>query len=205
MDAYLDIKLLPDPEFPATVLLNALYAKLHRALAKSKRRDIAVSFPGYRENPKPNPTSKASTKPTANLGTRLRLHGTSTALRELMALEWLQGMHDHLTLSDIAPIPAQVQHIAIRRKQAESDGERVRRRLIRRYAQRHNVSEAEAATHVPVAKPAEFLNLPFLMLKSQSTGQQFRLFINITPAQAEASTGDFNAYGLSQTATVPWF
>ena len=32
MDHYLDIRLLPDPEFPAPLLMNALFTKLHRAL-----------------------------------------------------------------------------------------------------------------------------------------------------------------------------
>lgn len=32
MDHYLDIRVLPDPEFSAQTLLEALFAKLHRAL-----------------------------------------------------------------------------------------------------------------------------------------------------------------------------
>lgn len=32
MDAFVDIALLPDPEFPATTLLNALFSKFHRGL-----------------------------------------------------------------------------------------------------------------------------------------------------------------------------
>ena len=32
MDAYLELRLRPDPEFSADLLLNALFAKLHRAL-----------------------------------------------------------------------------------------------------------------------------------------------------------------------------
>ena len=32
MDHYLDIRVLPDPEFGQVELLNALYAKLHRVL-----------------------------------------------------------------------------------------------------------------------------------------------------------------------------
>lgn len=32
MDHYIDILLLPDPEFPASMLMGALYNKLHKAL-----------------------------------------------------------------------------------------------------------------------------------------------------------------------------
>ena len=48
---YIDIHLRPDPEFPAHQLMAALFAKLHRALAKAQAGTIAVSFPGYRTVP----------------------------------------------------------------------------------------------------------------------------------------------------------
>ncbi|WP_365781323.1 type I-F CRISPR-associated endoribonuclease Cas6/Csy4 [Oryzomicrobium sp.] len=46
---------------------------------------------------------------------------------------------------------------------------------------------------------------PDATLRSASTGQQFRLFIEHLPDQAGASPGAFSAYGLSPTATLPWF
>jgi CRISPR-associated endonuclease Csy4 len=42
------------------------------------------------------------------------------------------------------------------------------------------------------------------MLHSQSTGQPFRLFLDHRPCDT-ASAGPFNTYGLSTTATIPWF
>lgn len=208
MDHYLDIQVLPDPEFPPSVLLNALYAKLHRALVSSGRRDIGVSFPNYRA-PETVPEAEVGSKPPkkthGSLGKTLRLHSTEHALSEFMAINWLQGMRDHLAVKGIEPVPAKVEHRVMQRKQAQSNSQRVRQRLIRRLAQREGISEAEASSKLPATLPEKLLPWPFLSLKSQSTGQAFRLFLELSPPQEQASDGKFNAYGLSQTATVPWF
>jgi CRISPR-associated endonuclease Csy4 len=185
MDAFLDIKLLPDPEFPQALLMNALFAKLHRALAEHGAGDVGVSFPGHGER---------------GLGGWLRLHGQAAALERLMALDWLKGMGDHTAVSAVAAVPAHTQHRVVRRVQAKSSVERERRRL----AARLGLSGEEAARRIPHTA-AETLALPYLTLKSQSTGQQFRLFVEHRPVQSQAISGPFSAYGLSPTATVPWF
>ena len=41
---YIDITLLPDPEFSHAHLLGALVAKLHRALVQGQTIDIGVSY-----------------------------------------------------------------------------------------------------------------------------------------------------------------
>ncbi|MEG1655801.1 MAG: type I-F CRISPR-associated endoribonuclease Cas6/Csy4, partial [Hafnia sp.] len=38
-----------------------------------------------------------------------------------------------------------------------------------------------------------------------STGQMFPLFIRQGKAQSHPQAGTFSSYGLSSTATVPWF
>ena len=45
MDHYIDIRVQPDPEFTASQLLNALFAKLHRALGQVADGKIGISFP----------------------------------------------------------------------------------------------------------------------------------------------------------------
>ena len=39
MNYYWEIRVLPDPEFKETVLMNALFAKLHRALVSCPEAD----------------------------------------------------------------------------------------------------------------------------------------------------------------------
>lgn len=187
MDAYIELQLLPDPEFPATLLMNALFAKLHRALVGNGEGRIGISFPDL--EPK-----------GAGLGKRLRLHGLTADLERLMAGNWLQGMRDHLACNPISKVPGNAQQRIVRRVQAKSSPERERRRLVRR----KGISQASAIESIPDSA-AERLILPYVLLSSQSTGQQFRLFIEHLPVQKEASPGNFSAYGLSSNASIPWF
>lgn len=187
MNYYVDIDLRPDPEFPPNQLMSALYAKLHRALVARDSADIGVSFPGF--------DAKAP-----HLGTCLRLHGELSAVSELMASAWLTSMRDHIETTDPAAVPGNSQFRIVRRVQAHSNPERMRRRLMRR----QQIDEAQARLRIPDST-AEFLELPFVQLCSTSTGQPFRLFIEHGPLRSEQASGTFSAYGLSPSATVPWF
>jgi CRISPR-associated endonuclease Csy4 len=187
MDHHIDIGVLPDPEFPPHQLMNALYAKLHRALAVENSTRIGVSFPGF--------SLKAP-----HLGTRLRLHGDVAALSALMASGWLTGMRDHVTLTPLTQVPETAEHRIVRRIQVKSSPERLRRRLMRR----HDLDAQQARQRIP-DEVAHMAKQPYVQLRSTSTGQSFRLFIDHGTPQSHAIAGDFNTYGLSQTATVPWF
>ena len=187
MDHYLDIRLLPDPEFPPSMLMNALFAKLHCALVDLDSTAIGVSFPGHSLEP-------------LTLGQRLRLHGEARALTNLTSRDWLRGMRDHTGLHGPARIPAGAMHRAVRRVQAKSSPERLRRRLI----QRKGIDHAAAREAIP-DQAAERLDLPFVTLQSRSSGQTFRLFIEHGPAQPEPTLGPLSHYGLGRGATVPWF
>ena len=76
MDHYIEIRVLPDPEFSEEMLMAALFAKLHRALGARGKGDIGVSFPLY----------------SLKLGDVLRLHVVAQALDELEALLWRHGL-----------------------------------------------------------------------------------------------------------------
>jgi len=187
MDSYLELQLLPDPEFPANMLMNALFAKLHRGLVSNGEGRIGVSFPDVEQK-------------GIGLGARLRLHGTAADLERLMSANWLQGMRDHLLCSPLSSVPANAAYRVVQRVQAKSSPERERRRLIAR----KGVSVESAVQAIPDSA-AEMLRLPYVLLTSQSTQQQFRLFVEHLPVQKDAVRGTFSAYGLSSTATVPWF
>ncbi|NML87275.1 type I-F CRISPR-associated endoribonuclease Cas6/Csy4 [Polaromonas sp.] len=187
MDHYVDIDVRPDPEFPANQLMSALYARLHRALAAQASAGIGVSFPGF--------DSKAP-----HLGTRLRLHGSLKDLATLLAVDWLAGMRNHVALTPPTPNPPAAQHRRVSRVQIKSSPERLRRRLMRR----HSLDEHEARQRIP-DNAVRLTQLPFLQLRSTSTGQSFRLFIEHGPLQSSVQPGTFNAYGLSQKATIAWF
>jgi CRISPR-associated endonuclease Csy4 len=187
MNRYLEIKLLPDPDFSAGILMNALFSRLHLALAAQRDVNIGISFPDWKPN-------------GLTLGARMRLHGKGGDLEKIMQRGWTAGVQDHTTVGAITVVPAHAGHRVVRRVQAKSNPERERRRVMRR----KNIS-AEAAREVIPDSAAQRLKLPCLILASRSTGQRFRLFIEHLPLQEQAVEGTFGTYGLSPTATVPWF
>lgn len=188
MDSYIDIRLLPDPEFAQNQLMSALFAKLHRALVQRRTHDIGVSFPRLQAKPH-------------TLGDHLRLHGTVQALQALMTLDWLSGMRDHVSVTDLQSVPAETQYRVVRRVQSKSNPERLRRRL----AKRHDLTEEQARERIPDTVENRLLGLPFVTLRSQSNGQNFRLFVEQGELLRQPLTGTFSAYGLSNAATIPWF
>jgi len=189
MHHYIDIHVLPDPEFPQHQLMAALYAKLHRVLTKVQSSTIGVTFPGYEVG--------AS---TASLGRTLRLIGPRLDLLRLMEMGWQQGMRDHVRVNANEPVPAGAAFRSLRRVQAKSSPERLRRRQMRR----HGLTEVQAREQVPDSA-AERLQLPFVTLSSTTTGQNFRMYFALGDTSPTEVKGTFNSYGLSQTATSPWF
>lgn len=184
---YIDMHLRPDPDFPAGQLMGALFSKLHRRLAALDATAIGVSFPEHRLKPR-------------DIGTYLRLHSVPNELDALMATAWLGGMREYAAISDIAEVPADAAHRTVSRRQFKTNADRLRRRRMHR----HNESEAEVLERIPDSVEQR-VPLPFVQVRSASTGQRFSLFIEHSPIQKTPTPGAFNAYGLSRTATIPWF
>lgn len=187
MDHYIELSLRPDPELSPAHVMAAVYAKLHRELVRSDRADIGVSFPRAGDG-------------RAGLGNTLRLHGNAVALGQLTESGWLDGMRDYVDAQGVQRVPEQCRYRRVSRVQAKSSPERLRRRQMRR----HGIDAQTAAARVPDSA-RETLRLPYIRLGSGSTGQQFLLFIAHGPLQEQPTQGQFNAYGLSQQATIPWF
>ncbi|MDP2369598.1 type I-F CRISPR-associated endoribonuclease Cas6/Csy4 [Rhodoferax sp.] len=187
MDHYVDLRLLPDPEFAQPHLMGALFSKLHRALVEQRGLDIGISFPGVQVAP-------------VALGDLLRLHGDQAALTALMASNWLTGMRDHVRATPVLAVPPKARYRVVSRVQAKSSPERLRRRQMRR----HGLDAEQALARVPDSA-AERLDLPYVQLRSQSTDQTFRLFIRHGALMDTANAGAFGVYGLSADATIPWF
>jgi len=183
---YLQLTLLPDPEFSSHMLMDALLNKLHRALVALKCEAVGISFPGWSQKPR-------------SLGEQLRLHGSEQALEQLMASNWLRGMNDHLERSPISLVPDIATPGIVRRRQFKTSADRLRRRRMKR----HGESYEQALAAIPASverKP----QLPFATLRSASSEQRFQLFIEQQPTN-QSQPGSFNSYGLSDNATVPLF
>ena len=183
MEYYLDIHLLPDPEFNEQDLLNALFAKFHRAMNNVAQGQVAVSFP----------------KVAKRLGDTLRLHGSKNALDVLMAENWLQGMKDYCLCSVITATPAVCQYRTVRRVQAKSAYNKRKRSVIKGW-----LTAEEAEKRIPDSQQRK-LNLPYLEMKSLSNGNRMRGYVEHGHLQAQPQQGTLNSYGLSNKATIPWF
>lgn len=189
MDHYINVRLLPDPEFPPDFLMGALYSKLHRTLYDLEADDIGISFPEHKEGVRKR-----------TLGTLLRLHANRQRLMHLLDTTWLKGMHDHVQVSEIQVVPDDVTYRTVTRKQFNTGGES----RAKRYAKRHEIP-IEEARELYAKVAARRIELPFAKISSRSTGQRFSLFIEHGHERREPLSGTFNHYGLSSSATVPWF
>ncbi|MHA3903478.1 type I-F CRISPR-associated endoribonuclease Cas6/Csy4 [Castellaniella sp. WN] len=183
----IDIRLLPDPEFSQAHLLGALYAKFHRALVGLGTHEIGVSFPQYSMQPR-------------TLGRIMRVHGGGDALNALLFTDWLRGMRDHVELGALSAVPKEVQHRRLLRRQFKTSADRLRHRRMRRKGETYE----QAAQAIPDSVEQQ-PDLPYVQLRSASTGQRFCLFLALGDPEPQAVAGEFNTYGLSSTATLPWF
>ncbi|MFC3909324.1 type I-F CRISPR-associated endoribonuclease Cas6/Csy4 [Legionella dresdenensis] len=183
MDHYIDISILPTPEFPETVLLNALYTKLHRALYDLAATNVGVSFPKYK----------------ITLGNIIRIHSGQAVLHNLLNLNWIGSMNDLCKVSMIMRVPMNSKFRNISRKQPTMSPSKLRRLI-----SRGSILEEEIQPYETKMHSKKFDN-PYIELISTSSGQRYRRYIEFGELLEQPVSGSFDAFGFSKTATVPWF
>jgi CRISPR-associated endonuclease Csy4 len=183
MDYYLDIHILPDPEFKKTVLMNAIYSKLHKALCDLHSTSIGVSFPKYE----------------VTLGNVLRIHGKESALNDLQGQNWLGGMSGYCNVSDVRRVPADTKFRTVSRKQTTMSQSKLNRLIKRGSISEEDIKKYKAKMF------SKGLDNPYIELASGSNGHKHRRYIEFGELQDNPVAGEFDQFGLSKTATVPWF
>lgn len=183
MNHYIEISILPDPEFPATVLMNAIYSKLHKALCDLGSSKIGVSFPKY----------------GITLGNVLRLHGEEAALSDLQGMNWIGGMSGYCNFSDIFTIPLASKFRTVSRKQSTMSQAKLRRLIKRGSISLEDIEQYQAKID------SKMLAGPYVELVSGSNGQRHRRYIEFGELIDEPIQGEFDQFGLSKKATIPWF
>lgn len=188
MNYYIEIRLLHDAETGLGFLWKKVFTQIHLALAERGNGGVGVSFPKYGDTVFP-------------MGDTMRLFAsTQDALATLNLGEWLARLRDYVAVSAIQKTPDNIKEYAqFSRKQVKTGKER----QARRYAKRHNMGYEEALKHFDTMEE-KVLNLPFIMLQSLSSAQEMKLFVEKQRTRTEVR-GEFNSYGLSKEATVPWF
>jgi len=183
MDHYLDIKIVPDEEVPVYFIRNKIYTKLHKGLSTLGSTDIGVSFPKYR----------------VKLGDVVRVHGNVDRLKELQAMNWLGGLSGYCHISDIALVSQHAKQRNISRIQSNMTEAKLRRLIKRGSFNPDNVQQYK------VKMFEQGLSQPYLELESVSNGHKHRRYIQFGEVLDNRVEGEFDAFGLSKVATVPWF
>jgi len=186
MNFYFEIKLLANVELTERILMNEAYAQLHTALATFKTTKVGFSFPGYSKQ---------------GLGATVRLHSDAEMLSNLLEYiennRYLRNLRDYMSITECLSVPTDCQYITFKRKQPSLSSAK-----IRRLNARGRIDNKQMQVMLSDQK---LLKEPFIRLKSTSTNQRYLLFIQQGKVVEEPITGDFNTYGLSKNATVPWF
>jgi CRISPR-associated endonuclease Csy4 len=183
MDHYIDLLIKPDTEMRLNVLLNTVYTKLHKALCNLHATNIGASFPGAQ----------------LTLGNLLRLHGTAAALGGLQSLNWLDPMQKYCRQGEVNPVPPMAKFRTISRRQPTMSPAKLRRLI-----KRDSISELEVKNY-KAKMFAKGLDVPYVELVSGSNSHRHRRYIKFGPLLTEPVDGNFDQFGLSKTATVPWF
>ena len=75
---------------------------------------------------------------------------------------------------------------------------------LNRLIKRGSITEADAQQY-RVKMAGQHFQGPYLELQSASNGQKHRRYIEFGPLLGNPVVGEFDQFGLSKTATVPWF
>jgi len=184
MDHYIDLQLQADEEVPIYFLRNKVFSKLHKALNELNESFIGISFPNYK----------------TKLGDILRIHGLKPQLELLQQKKWLGGLYGYCLVNEILPVPDNIKGYRTISRVRQNMSHAKLQRLIKRGSITGDKIEGYTAKKI-----ATGLDNPYLELESTSNGHKHRRYLQFGELQAEPVSGEFDHFGLSKTATVPWF
>ncbi len=191
MKYYQEITLLPGTELTESFLMGKVFMQIHIAIAECKREHpdfwFGISFPKY--TPK-------------GLGGKIRVFSASLENMESLRLPvFLQRLCDYVHIIRPRLVPeAKVSGYARYKRYRQQD---CNDNLARRYAKRHGVTFEEAIGKY-AARQEEDCKLPYILMRSLSTGQKFSLFIEKKDSE-DTEECIFDSYGLSKKSALPVF
>lgn len=192
MKHYVEITLLPDVEIPLNFLWQKVYQALHLKFVEMKNENglqpVGISFPKY--------DTEANT-----LGEKIRLFAQNLGTLERFNAKHTLKLSDYVHVTSIRDVPTNVKTFAcFSRLQLKTNN----LRLARRKAKRENV-DVEIALSKFVLHSEKRTSAPFVVIKSVSNGEMFRLFVVYDEQSNDNCSDGFGTYGLSSKSTVPIF
>lgn len=185
---YLEIKAIPQTELTQTMVINHLMQSLHGILPAYNGK-IAIGFPAYGQ--------------LNTLGGIIRLFGSQADITQLHK-QLLQSNQftDYSLITTVTNVPQLITSYT-RFSRVHTKGMSALRRAEKRL-KAQGIWTQDILQRMITKWGAEKLKLPHIHLTSKSTNQAFILWIKKQTLNNPVK-GDFNAYGLSQQATIPNF
>jgi CRISPR-associated endonuclease Csy4 len=174
------------------MLWGEVYYNLHLLLTSNKDENnsvpFGISFPDYGK------------EDGFVFGNKFRIHADNMKILENVNIrDHFRKFSEYLHISSIRETPSNVNtFVSFSRKQFKTNISY----LIRRCAERHNITIDEATKRYNDYHPV--VNLPYILLKSGSNHNKFRLHIEKRESKKENFNG-FSLYGLSENSSVPLF
>lgn len=188
---YQEIILHKSPDLSLNVILEKVFMQLHIAFVKAKKFDgscYALSFPLYSET---------------SLGEKIRILSVSEE-----SFETLKKFLNLTRFADYLYVDKDVKKIIEKEVKGYAQYKRFQidssiHQKARRFSSRHEDVSYEQALKIMRRNKSD-ITLPYVMVKSSSTGQKFSLFIQKNRLD-HFVLGSFNSYGLSVSGCVPEF
>lgn len=186
---YFEITAIPHEELPQSAITSLVMQELHRIL-KDFDGKIGLSFPDYQ-------------KQTITIGGRIRCFANLELLEKVKLKLSDKSSTDYAILSEIHPVPQQIRgYLSYSRVQNKGSSDLRRKE---KHMKQRGFSDDEITKVLSLkAQNQKPISLPHVHMTSSSTGQQFLLMIKEKQLE-ENIEGTFSSYGLSKTATVPYF
>lgn len=193
---YIEISCLPGADVNSGFLVGKVMGILHLCLVNLEKgqgyNPVGVSFPDY--------CFGDDVKPS--IGGMIRLFARETSHLEILDLDsQLSRFEDYIHMRPITDLDRPGLKFAVfRRVQLRSSRERLIRRQVVRSGESENVIRARYQSFVE-----EQTRLPYVNMKSMSSGRQFRLFVQKQRVEKPSANWQFSSYGLSSSIPVPDF
>lgn len=182
MDYYIEIKLHPNHERNIAQLMNDVFGELHKRLFEINSKSIGVSFPKYSEY----------------LGDTIRIHGCKKDLEYFDQTDWCQKYKIFTSISSIYKVPAKVEYKIFSREQQNKSNSKLRRLM-----KRNKISDEDRKKYI-IKMMKEGIQSPYIEIISNSNKKRYRRYILMKESKNLAQ-GEFDFFGLSKNASVPWF
>lgn len=185
---YLEIKAIPQAELTQTMVINHLMQSLHGILPAYNGK-MAIGFPAYGQ--------------LNTLGGIIRLFGSQADITKLHnQLLPDSQFTDYALITTVTAVPETITGY-IRFSRVRAKGKSALKRAKKRL-KAQGIWTEDILQRMITKWGAEKLKQPHIHLTSKSTKQAFILWIKRQTFDNPIQ-GDFNAYGLSQQATIPNF